>query len=88
MVKRIHLQRRRPGFNSWVGISPGEENGNSLQYSCLGNPIERGAWKATVHGVAKELDTNEQINNNIQGPAIIFKPLEHLSLDPFQFSSV
>ena len=33
--------------------SPGEENGNSLQYSCLGNPMDRKAWWATVHGVAK-----------------------------------
>ena len=36
--------------------SPGEGNSNPLQYSCLGNPLDRGAWKATVHGVAKELD--------------------------------
>ena len=35
------------------GISPGEGNGNPLQYSCLGNPIDGGAWWATVHGVAK-----------------------------------
>ena len=33
--------------------SPGEGNGNPLQYSCLENPMEGGAWKATVHGVAK-----------------------------------
>ena len=33
--------------------SPGEGNGNPLQYSCLGNPIDRGAWQATDHGVAK-----------------------------------
>ena len=33
--------------------SPGEGNGNSLQYSCLGNPMDRGAWWAAVHGVAK-----------------------------------
>ena len=32
---------------------PGEGNGNRRQYSCLGNPMERGAWAATVHGVAK-----------------------------------
>ena len=31
----------------------GEGNGNSLQYSCLENPMDRGAWQATVHGVAK-----------------------------------
>ena len=34
-------------------ISPGEGNGNTLQYSCLRNPMDRGAWWATVHGVAK-----------------------------------
>ena len=37
--------------------SPGEGNGNPLQYSCLENPMDRGAWLATVHGVAKESDT-------------------------------
>ena len=34
---------------------PGEGNGNPLQYSCLGNPMDRGVWPATIHGVAKEL---------------------------------
>ena len=38
------------------GRSLGEGNGNPLQYSCLGNLMERGAWRATVHGVSKELD--------------------------------
>jgi len=38
------------------GRSPGEGNDNPLQYSCLGNPMDRGAWQATVHGVTKELD--------------------------------
>jgi len=33
--------------------SPGEKNGYPLQYSCLENPMDRGAWRATVHGVAK-----------------------------------
>ena len=36
-----------------LGRSPGEENGNPLQYSCLEIPMDRGAWWATVHGVAK-----------------------------------
>ena len=35
------------------GRSPGERNGNPPQYSCLGNPTDRGAWWTTVHGVAK-----------------------------------
>jgi len=37
------------------GRSPEEGNGNPLQYSCLGNPIDRGAWQAAVHGVTKQL---------------------------------
>ena len=35
------------------GRAPGEESGNPLQYSCLGNPMGRGSWRAVVHGVAK-----------------------------------
>jgi len=35
------------------GTSPGGGNGNPLQYSCLGNPMDREAWQATVHGVTK-----------------------------------
>ena len=35
------------------GRSPGEGNGNPLQYSCLENPMDRGAWQATVHEVSK-----------------------------------
>ena len=39
------------------GRLPGEGNGNPLQYSCLGNPTDRGDWWVTVHGVAKESET-------------------------------
>ena len=48
-----------PGLVPGLGRSPGEGNGNPLQYSCLENPMDRGAWRATVHGVRKELDTAE-----------------------------
>ena len=41
------------------GRSPGEGNGNLLQFSCLGNPMDRGAWWTIVHGVAKESNRNE-----------------------------
>ena len=41
------------------GRSPGEGNGNPLQYSCLENPTDRGAWQATVHGITKDLDMAE-----------------------------
>ena len=47
-----------PGLIPVLGRSLGEENGNSLQYSCLENPMNRGAWWAIVHGLA-ELDTTE-----------------------------
>ena len=42
-----------PGSIPGLEISPGEGNGNPLQYSCLENPMDREAWWATVHGVAK-----------------------------------
>ena len=44
---------RRHGFSPWAERSPGVGNGNPLQYSCLENSMDRGAWRATVHGVAK-----------------------------------
>ena len=45
------------------GRSPGERNVNPLQDSCSQNPTDRRAWRAAVHGVSKELDTTEQLNN-------------------------
>ena len=44
------------GLISGSGRSPGEGHGNPLQYSCLGNPMDIGAWQATVHGIVKESD--------------------------------
>ena len=44
---------RDTGLIPGLGGSPGEENGNPLHYSCLGNPKDRRAWWATIHGVAK-----------------------------------
>ena len=46
-----------PGLIPGLGKSLGEGNGNPVPYSFLGNPIDRGAWRATVHGLKKELDT-------------------------------
>ena len=42
-----------PGSIPGSGRSPGERNGNPPQYSCLENPMDRGAWGATVHGVTR-----------------------------------
>ena len=49
----ICLQCRKPGFNPWLGRSPGEGNGNPLQDSCLENSMDRGVERATVHGITK-----------------------------------
>ena len=44
---------QNPGSIPGLGGFPGEGNGNPLQYSCLENPMDRGAWQATVHGISK-----------------------------------
>ena len=51
--KESTCQCRRRRFNPWVGKIPGEGNGNPLQYSCLKNPMDRGAWRAAVHGLQR-----------------------------------
>ena len=51
-----------PGLGRWR--SPGGGNGNLLQDSCLGNPMDRGAWSATVHGGCRKSQT-QRLNNNI-----------------------
>ena len=57
-----------------LGQSPGEGNDNSLQYSCLENPMDRGTWQATVHGVAKSQTWHNTFTLKIYG-------IEHLSYD-------
>ena len=47
-----------------LGRSPGEGNSNPLQYSCLENPIDRGTWWATVHGVTKSQTQLKQLSSN------------------------
>ena len=54
------------GLIRGLGRFPGEGNGNPLQYSCLENPIDRGTWQATVHGVARvghDLETKPPQDN-------------------------
>ena len=53
----------RMGLIPGLGRSPGGGNGNPLQYSCLENPMDRGAWRATVHGGLKELDATEHAHS-------------------------
>ena len=53
LVKTLPAGAGDAGLIRLQGRSPGGEDGNPLQYSCLGNPMDRGAWGTTVHGVTK-----------------------------------
>ena len=62
---------REVGLIPGLGRSPGEGNGNPLQYSCLENPMDRGAWWATAHGVARvrhDLATQERESLILRDP--------------------
>ena len=79
-------RHRRLSLIPGLRRSPGEGNGYPLQYSCLGNPMNRGAWQATVHGVPKELDTTYQLNNKKFGSKLPFWGLS--LIDTLLFFSV
>ena len=64
VVKNLPYNAGDGSLSPRLGKSLGEGNGNPLQQSCLGKPMERGTWWATVHGVAKKLDMTQQLNNN------------------------
>ena len=64
VVKNPPASAGDTGLITGSGRSPGGENGNTSQYSCPGNPIDRGPWQATIYGVSRESDTTEQLNNN------------------------
>ena len=53
VVKNLPAKAGDAGLISGSGLCPGVGNGNPLQYSCLGNLMDRGAWWATVHGDTK-----------------------------------
>ena len=55
---------RHPASIPGLGRSPGEEIGNLLQYSCLENPLDRGAWQVTVHGLQRVRQT-EQLTHTV-----------------------
>ena len=61
VVKNLSGNTGDTGLVPGLGRTPGEGNGKPLQYSCLGNPMDRGAWWATVHGVTKESDTTDHV---------------------------
>ena len=64
------------------GRSPGEGNGNPLQYSCLENPMDGGAWWATVHGVAKSWTrlSDFRCNSDVIRRPLIFRVVDIASI--------
>ena len=64
VVKNLPANAEDVGSIPGSGGSPGGGPGNPLQYSCLGNPMDRKAWRAIVHGVTKESNTTWQLNNS------------------------
>ena len=82
MVKNLPAcagDTRDVGLIPGLGRSPGVGEGNLLQYSCLKNPLDRGAWQATVHRIA-ELDTTERMNTDTS----VIRSFE-IALMPFRF---
>ena len=65
MVKSLPVNTGDLGSIPGLGRSPGEGNGNPLQYVCMENPVDRGAWWAPIHGGAKSQDTTERLTHKI-----------------------
>ena len=70
-IKNLPTNARDAGLIPGLGRCPGEGNGKPFQYSCLGNPMDRGAWPATVRGVAKDLDMTKWLNNSNKKSMVI-----------------
>ena len=60
-------RRKRCRFNPWVGRSPGGGLSNLLQFSCLENPTDRGAWRVTDHGGPTGSNTTKQLSTRTHG---------------------
>ena len=74
----------RPGFNPGAGRSPVEGHDNLLQYSCLENPLDRGAWWATVHRVTKSWTRVKQLAHTHTRP-LIWNSVLYFALNPITF---
>ena len=70
-----------PGSIPGLGRYPGEGNGNPLQYSCLENSMDRGAWWATVHGVAKSQTQLSDLHFSLQASSSSVSPSTFIHLD-------
>ena len=70
MVKNLPASAGDLGSIPRLGRSLEEGDSNPLQFSCLGNPMDRGVWRAAVHGVTGKLDMDEQLSNDNKGCTI------------------
>ena len=80
-----------PAMQTWVRFlgledSPGGGHGNPVQYSCLENLLDRGAWRATVHGGHKESDTTEQLSMQACTDESLYKI--RMILSPFHIKEI
>ena len=82
-IKNLPANAGDLGLIPGLGRSPEEGNDNPLEYSCLGNSMDRGAWQATVHRVAKESDTTWQLSNNPRNTELVPPHLISLHLTGF-----
>ena len=95
VIKNLPANAEDTGSIPESGISPGEGNGNPLQYSCLGNLMDKGDWQATVHGVSKRVrydlgtkptnNTNKSRNGDDNTSYIISINYRHSLSSPFCF---
>ena len=76
MVKNSPTNAGDVGSIPGLGRSPGEGKGYPLQYSCLGNPMDRGAWQATVHRVSKESDVTRLNNSTVMRSTLRFRNIK------------
>ena len=86
MVKNLPANEGDVSLTSGLGTSPGEGNDNPLQYSCLGNSMDRGTWRATVRGVAR-VKQNLATKQQQKQPALYRKGnsyslIAHMRLQP------
>ena len=82
--KKIHLplqEMQETRVQCGVGRSPGERHGSPLQYSCPENPMDRGAWQATTHGVAKSQTWLSNLALEKQNSKLVLKAFQPPFLD-------
>ena len=82
----MQVEIRDAGSIPGSGRSPGEGNGNLVQYSCLENPMDRGAWRATVHGVTKSWTQLKQLSVHAHVRPETTKLLENIGRTVFDIN--